>query len=245
MKFAKDLEREAVPEWRMKYLNYKAGKKYIKAVSRAIARANTPSGTIPLRATTFLAPLTPRTPATKPKNSDRDTAKPTEGNGLSTGPGAPSTPAITKPTYSSRENENESLTNSSDNRHYGSFTNTPEGQDVITRQATIEELDLPDPAMRVQSNAQSSYKGSSRPNQRRSLSMNVTPKGAILKRPTPAAEESPGHLRRLFTNHSTARGDSRHDGDGYNLEVVREREQEFFSFLDSELDKVETFYRMK
>lgn len=39
MKFAKQLERDAVPEWRAKYLNYKAGKKHVKAVSRALIRS--------------------------------------------------------------------------------------------------------------------------------------------------------------------------------------------------------------
>ncbi|RDA90737.1 hypothetical protein CP533_4051 [Ophiocordyceps camponoti-saundersi (nom. inval.)] len=38
MKFAKQLERDAVPEWRAKYLNYKVGKKHVKAVSRALGR---------------------------------------------------------------------------------------------------------------------------------------------------------------------------------------------------------------
>lgn len=48
MKFAKDLERDLVPEWRMKYLDYKQGKKRVKAVGRAASRMST---------------STPRTPA--------------------------------------------------------------------------------------------------------------------------------------------------------------------------------------
>ncbi|KIX09283.1 uncharacterized protein Z518_00362 [Rhinocladiella mackenziei CBS 650.93] len=40
MKFAKELEDEAVPEWRVKYLNYKAGKKKIKAISKALRALN-------------------------------------------------------------------------------------------------------------------------------------------------------------------------------------------------------------
>ncbi|KAK3707660.1 Xenotropic and polytropic retrovirus receptor 1 [Vermiconidia calcicola] len=36
MKFAKELDRNAVPEWKTKYLDYKQGKKRLKAVARAI-----------------------------------------------------------------------------------------------------------------------------------------------------------------------------------------------------------------
>ncbi|KYG45289.1 hypothetical protein M433DRAFT_29376, partial [Acidomyces richmondensis BFW] len=41
MKFAKELDEEAVPEWRDKYLNYKAAKKKLKAVARALRDVNT------------------------------------------------------------------------------------------------------------------------------------------------------------------------------------------------------------
>ncbi|KAL5383725.1 hypothetical protein DPSP01_005829 [Paraphaeosphaeria sporulosa] len=36
MKFAKELERDLVPEWRVKYLDYKLGKKKLKAIQRAL-----------------------------------------------------------------------------------------------------------------------------------------------------------------------------------------------------------------
>lgn len=36
MKFAKELERDLVPEWRAKYLDYKQGKKKLKAIARAL-----------------------------------------------------------------------------------------------------------------------------------------------------------------------------------------------------------------
>ena len=42
MKFAKELEQDAVPEWRDKYLNYKAGKKKLKAVARALRGVERP-----------------------------------------------------------------------------------------------------------------------------------------------------------------------------------------------------------
>ncbi|TVY49343.1 Protein SYG1-like protein [Lachnellula occidentalis] len=40
MKFAKELEQDLVPEWRVKYMDYKAGKKHVKAVARAMNRVN-------------------------------------------------------------------------------------------------------------------------------------------------------------------------------------------------------------
>ncbi|PKX97196.1 uncharacterized protein P174DRAFT_105095 [Aspergillus novofumigatus IBT 16806] len=40
MKFAKELEQELVPEWRAKYLDYKTGKKKVKAIARAIQKTN-------------------------------------------------------------------------------------------------------------------------------------------------------------------------------------------------------------
>ncbi|KAI9780507.1 MAG: hypothetical protein M1835_004467 [Candelina submexicana] len=40
MKFAKELEQELVPEWRAKYLDYRIGKKKLKAVGRALRNIN-------------------------------------------------------------------------------------------------------------------------------------------------------------------------------------------------------------
>ncbi|KAF2871131.1 SPX domain-containing protein [Massariosphaeria phaeospora] len=40
MKFAKELERDLVPEWRLKYLDYKIGKKKLKAINRALRTIN-------------------------------------------------------------------------------------------------------------------------------------------------------------------------------------------------------------
>ncbi|KAL6704502.1 Xenotropic and polytropic retrovirus receptor 1 [Coniothyrium glycines] len=41
MKFAKELERDLVPEWRLKYLDYKVGKKKLKAINRALRNVDT------------------------------------------------------------------------------------------------------------------------------------------------------------------------------------------------------------
>lgn len=54
MKFAKELDEEAVPEWRDKYLNYKAGKKKLKAVARALRDINS----VPAPSTPSRSPFT-------------------------------------------------------------------------------------------------------------------------------------------------------------------------------------------
>ena len=45
MKFAKELDENAVPEWKDKYLDYKQGKKKLKAVARAIRNVDAPADT--------------------------------------------------------------------------------------------------------------------------------------------------------------------------------------------------------
>ncbi|TVY26898.1 SYG1-like protein [Lachnellula hyalina] len=69
MKFAKELEQDLVPEWRVKYMDYKAGKKHVKAVARATNRINAtprprPSDQIP-RTTSLYGATSPATARTK------------------------------------------------------------------------------------------------------------------------------------------------------------------------------------
>ncbi|KAH6665581.1 EXS family-domain-containing protein [Halenospora varia] len=56
MKFGKELESELVPEWKVKYLDYKAGKRHIKAIADAIHKSN-------------VVPLSPPTPSFSPPPS--------------------------------------------------------------------------------------------------------------------------------------------------------------------------------
>ncbi|KAF2703441.1 EXS-domain-containing protein [Pleomassaria siparia CBS 279.74] len=53
MKFAKELERDLVPEWRLKYLDYKTGKKKLKAIDRALRNVNNQTPRIRRRGTTY------------------------------------------------------------------------------------------------------------------------------------------------------------------------------------------------
>ncbi|RSL71215.1 hypothetical protein CEP53_001590 [Fusarium sp. AF-6] len=267
MKFAKELEREAVPEWRVKYLNYKAGKKHVKALSRALARANGTPRTGPLRASTFLSPMTPRQPFSRARNSGLDTAHGTDGNGSATIPATASS-AATKAIPTSRGREHDSLTEAGDNRHYGSFVETPPDPSPMAEAHGHHHHDfqLPAPAMTVDEHerptAHTAVSASdlmrrsfNRLDPRRTSSTNVVPTASTIASPVindPTKQpievnhtDSPSHLRRLFTHTSTARSERRVDINMQNFDLMKEKEREFFDFLDKELEKVEAFYRMK
>ncbi|KAL2119304.1 hypothetical protein VTJ04DRAFT_6264 [Mycothermus thermophilus] len=215
MKFAKELEREAVPEWRAKYLNYKAGKKHIKAVARAIARANT-TPTLARRSSTTTpasycgidqqySPLT-QALSVPDRRSPRDVE-----NGRA-------------------EDERSELSQSPASRvRYGSIS------------ASGNDFELPGPALRVPSNAAGARRGSvaatiPRFNHRRNSSAATQP-GMTTR------------MRRLFTGgQALARQMSNRagpDATAQALDQARAAEEDFHAFLDSELDKIETFYKEK
>ncbi|RYP43237.1 hypothetical protein DL768_010031 [Monosporascus sp. mg162] len=272
MKFAKELEQELVPEWRIKYLNYKAGKKHVKAVSRAINRINnSPHGRakrselLPRRPSFFSSPFTPpqrdaeagqdglggggasrTTPAPKPQAKARHQETPRSG--------ALPTPA---------QGERHSLARSPGNEgNYGSFGPRPASQMGPPSTSGSRNLfQLPDPAMRVPSNL-SEHSSVHSDGDRESLSRAVMQRSVTMVpavsngssftpqvRPSPASHNRPSSsmLRRLFTATQpiTKSESARYDVDMQALDTVRQREKEFFDFLDSELDKVESFYHQK
>lgn len=75
------------------------------------------------------------------------------------------------------------------------------------------------------------------------------PSGSTFPNLTPSDINSPRtRIRRMFTftgPSALERYNSRGDYDMRALDEVREKEREFYEFLDSQLDKVETFYRQK
>ncbi|KAL0943389.1 SYG1-like protein [Colletotrichum truncatum] len=283
MKFAKELEQDLVPEWRIKYLNYKAGKKYIKAVSRAINRANgSPQGQANKNnnhlSSGFFHVQSPFNSQRHGNDSNRGHLD--ERTSLRDSP-APVGSARQKTATPSRaipaptNNERNGLTNSSNDMQYGSFVHTPPHQETgapLHRKTTFE---LPGPAIRVPSNAS---EPSPQPAPlldnnlaaRRELKRSkTTAEDAHLSAPPPAPEPTrtpstlrlphsatigPGSgtspragLRRLFSASPLNRAGTNPEYglQGLAMDIVRQKEKEFYEFLDSELDKVETFYKMK
>ncbi|KAH7033103.1 EXS family-domain-containing protein [Microdochium trichocladiopsis] len=252
MKFAKELEQDLVPEWRIKYLNYKAGKKYVKAVSRAISRAtgNTPRlgrrGEIPPH----------RTP------SFFDSPEESRQNGRQRAHGAATTRtglAAGQPASLLDEQfapEQLSLRRSSaTGPNYGSIGPSPQTVNSnLTRERT--RFELPGPAMNDAPSLDdltSADVAAGPPGLRRSSStgrasnenshFHSLPRPATINaRPVP-----PGRVRRLFsTNGPLSKVESNKLEYGMEaLDQVRQREREFFDFMESELDKVESFYKLK
>ncbi|KAI9706892.1 MAG: hypothetical protein M1820_004671 [Bogoriella megaspora] len=167
MKFAKELESELVPEWKVKYLNYKIGKKKLKAVARAIRNANrtpqTPQRTEtdpvngshydPISSYTFSRTWTGRRKAQDGQPEDPQSAPPTlaarAASVDNTGERGPSSPVKLIPRHGGAETQ--PLTGSDGLRReyresgmtrYGSIIGSPPASNQ-----RAPELELPDPAI--------------------------------------------------------------------------------------------------
>ena len=309
-------------EWRVKYLDYKAGKKHVKAVARAISRANaTPS----LRRSGELLPPRPTpnlfsggSPFSQKRNSNNNNNN-NNNNDRSGAAGSPSghsqlstvgslgqtkTVSIRSPLHqsaneSSTAGERRSLTSSPVAQpQYGSIINPSSrvrSPSVATNGSRLFEL--PAPALRVPSNTnepappasalqarapastanaiKSAVPPWAKP-PRRSYSVagggrggggvgggGDSPAGGPPSRGTIGAspyELTPRQrIRRMFSVASPQNwptggpgsaaggnvGDNKDDISMRAIDEVREREIDFFRFLDGELDKVETFYKLK
>ncbi|KAI0459942.1 EXS family-domain-containing protein [Xylaria acuta] len=265
MKFAKELEQELVPEWRIKYLNYKAGKKYVKGVARAIHRANvTPK--VPGRKHENLPPHeTPsffRSPFSRQQASGGvNTHSPEEGGLVASGPAPLGRTRRSEPANIAL-NESRSLNRPDGNSpNYGSFVRTPPTRSGLTQVDSRQTFELPAPAIHLPSPAIDDKPGVSKDSSETNRGTRLAPRrsmssdpnimrgsqAATLPRPGPMPSPTPGRLRRLFSQGQQApRAESvKAMYPLQAIDTVRQREREFFDFLDSELDKVEAFYRQK
>lgn len=252
MKFAKELDHDAVPEWRVKYLNYKAGKKHVKAVTRAIQRASgTPTlsrrGDLPAYAG-YLG-VGRASASSHAANGSLAAASVDE-----IGPLQPS-PGVTGRTRSNplgqlQDGELSSLTHSpGSGAKYGSIV------DPSAPTSDRYDFALPAPAIRVPSRTTEDAPVPKRPAppQRSASMIPAVPSEArtpstINMPPAGGSPASPRHtLSRIFSTGSalTRHASNRGDIGLQSLDQVRQAERDFFNFLDSELDKIEAFYKQK
>ncbi|GAW12379.1 hypothetical protein ANO14919_017450 [Xylariales sp. No.14919] len=269
MKFAKELEQDLVPEWRIKYLNYKAGKKYVKGVSRAIHRANT-TPKAPSRRhehhPSHDAPSFFRSPFSHQQGPRGANLHGNEDADILTFGSAPlGRAARSELANTPSPGERQSLNSPSGiDANYGSFVRTPPASSGISKLDSRQTFELPAPAIHLPSPAVDNKAGTSRDSlseltsatrfsRRRSTSIepaamrksqaSTFPHSNPLPHPSPAS----ARLRRLFSQGPQLQRveSSKASYPLQAIDTVRQREKEFFNFLDAELQKVETFYRQK
>ncbi|AEO62710.1 uncharacterized protein THITE_40647, partial [Thermothielavioides terrestris NRRL 8126] len=259
-RFAKELDQDAVPEWRVKYLNYKAGKKHIKAVTRAINRANAtptltrraevlPTGTTPARVFginhSFTPPRRTNDPLPRDLLDESGRRRSASGTGTGTGTAKPGSGAASG-------HERLGLARSPGSRvEYGSIGPTP------SRASDRHDFELPAPAMGSPSTTGYSVAAHSPPLSRAALQRSASMVAAgrldhhsppLLTLPTAGMGSTPRlRVPRLFTTGSASsrQAAAKFDIGMQNLDYVRSAERDFFAFLDEELDKIESFYKEK
>ncbi|KAH8591511.1 signal transduction protein-like protein Syg1 [Bisporella sp. PMI_857] len=282
MKFAKELEQDLVPEWRVKYLDYKQGKKKVKAVARAVNRATAtprtpaqpqlrPRAYSTYGATSSITPR-PKVPSTlRTHNGSHDLGAVESLRhspaplGIDSRPAShesadeairkiKKTPPIPVPTKKNSESSNPG-------GYFGSFVPTPPA-------ATTTRFELPDPAVSPQtplhatiSNYASDSDSRPQPKARRSASIPVglsayevgettSPNKftfASLRSHLAHKQNVRPFMKRIFSvgGPMTPNEITRLEVDMVAMDHVRARQKEFFMWMDKELDKVESFYKLK
>ncbi|KAF9891239.1 hypothetical protein FE257_004803 [Aspergillus nanangensis] len=260
MKFAKELDQELVPEWRAKYLDYKARKKKLKAISRALHRSpRSPSLRRDQRGH-FRSPSQKQDP--KPLEAPYNPPTPGRSGGVLASTPGPRNERQPLRIPGSRFSANNVGS-------YGSIIATPPTHPAAS---DIASLELPDPAIDPK---EPDY----------SPDPNVTPRDnvdqrAVPRTPSPvmsrqgstrtmppdisptlkrsetdqkskrntvsgsSARRTSQLLKRVFSYQDGDPAEKREPVDQHSSEFER-RQDEFFSFLDSELSKIETFYQSK
>ncbi|KAG9531255.1 hypothetical protein KCU93_g1881, partial [Aureobasidium melanogenum] len=275
MKFAKELEADLVPEWRAKYLDYKQGKKKLKAVARALQKVERTSppdgrrdssslatfGKAPFYA--FLNRPATRTSDRRASSGDVGAVRPAtedDQHGSST---------AAMPIPGAQDAESTPLQIHSDGRHmtrYGSIIGSPPAITSPPKASRPSEdsnrsLKLPGPALGTPARRSAMRQESS--GSAYQVGEN-TPKHPTFKLPSryksvfqprrvnsmpgvQDAQPTRPPTRRMFSGFSGLRGTDS-TPDDIALDAYREidvRQSQFFMFLDKELEKIEEFYKKK
>lgn len=245
-------------EWRAKYLNYKAGKKSIKAVTRAINRASVTPTLARRSAEHDQLQQTPQPQYTTPssffgigQNYTPPRRKNVSRASNNLDPLDTGVKSGGRDAKFASGNERSELTRSPESGiRYDSFG----GRGAPPSRASDKnDFELPAPAMKIPSRTDDASLRLNRLALHRSASLaNV----AATERDSPSTFELPAggvaptprrRMSRLFTTGSavTRQVTNKSEIGMQNFDSVRTAERDFLNFLDSELDKIETFYKQK
>lgn len=228
MKFAKELEENLVAEWKEKYLDYKGGKKKLKAVSKAIRNADKPpshawprsvtpvpsykDGDGPVQSFLNRRPTAEAFPVSHVSRgaltSTRPRSDPTDAQDAGNGSLAPSTGTQPMPI-----NERSPLFSKGDKTQddgrgltrYGSIIGSPPNDgsptmEQLQKQASL--LELPDPALDP---GMPKAKQSSQPNDGQyGLSTQPSPEDSQAPKPPPTQMEHTGNAYEIVQPHDGA-----------------------------------------
>ncbi|KAL3493245.1 SPX domain-containing protein [Aspergillus germanicus] len=270
MKFAKELEHELVPEWRAKYLNYKVGKKKVKAIARVIQKANrTPNHPslrqrpLPDQGENSAIPAS----ASQRSASFRRAEKRFEAG--DTDHLAVKSPSLTSRSTPGQRHERQPLRVPGSRfsavvGSYGSIVASPPQQGGTSDVASLE---LPDPALDYEEDVrwsernldgqnapktpspvisrQVSNRSALRDNPHRNSSTKQPATSGDAKNKNAVAETSARRNSRLIKRVlSSSESPEKLAQNDQRTEFER-KQDEFFAFLDGELAKIESFYQMK
>ncbi|KAF1847805.1 SPX-domain-containing protein [Cucurbitaria berberidis CBS 394.84] len=291
MKFAKELERDLVPEWRLKYLDYKLGKKKLKAINRALRNVDqTPR--LRRRGTNILPSPFDAAPKYSYLNREHarqgetaNTRDPEDLRALAITNSRTSQPQRRSGSQPARSPEEEPLAHGRGDfpglgRSYGSIIGSPpSGQGKLStyRGKAPPSLKLPGAALdpenssphvgpsaaslsktktitlpAAESETDNAFEvGKTKSPNKKHMSLPARYKTVFSPKrmnsmPGPIVQsKTRPSVRRLFSLSSKSPPASPGD---VPLEAYRDldfRQAEFFNFLDSELVKIETFYKEK
>ncbi|RJE17769.1 signal transduction protein Syg1 [Aspergillus sclerotialis] len=245
MKFAKELDQDLVPEWRAKYLDYKAGKKKVKAIDRAIQKSGRdpyfPSLQRDLfdygdRSASSRGPPSTRSADTKVRSASSPHKLDVPGRGGDNG-------TVARRSTPSQRNERQPLRTpgsrfSAAVGSYGSIIASPP-QHAPT--SDVASLKLPDPALDPKEDDIPTNEDRGHKNGPKTPSPVVSRRDnfpdPLMRTPTPSPCDRKPSITSDGTKEKQVQGDTGSE--------IDKRKDEFFAFLDQELQKIESFYQLK
>ncbi|OJJ72466.1 hypothetical protein ASPBRDRAFT_124651, partial [Aspergillus brasiliensis CBS 101740] len=260
----RELEQQLVPEWRAKYLDYKAGKKKVKAISRALQKTTRSPSHPSFQQHNASAHDDQHD---RPAGSDgpspfRRTSSRLDANDTSHIPSTPirsTGPTPRSPRSGSSRSERQPLRvpGSRFSGVVGSYGSIVASPPLNAASSDVASLRLPDPAIDPKQNDYSSERDAEQTSVPETPSPVMSRHASTRTATKATAHRSPATPQKDHKRNTARRGSllqrvlsyqdwdtpEKRGADGSS--ELEKREDEFFVFLDGELAKIESFYQMK